>query len=151
MDRELYQKLKRSGEAFHCPEGHAMHFTETTESRLRERIGELESQLQRKAKRVEQLEGWLSDAGQKRRRETSKRKTIQRALLPAINGVIEVDEDMWLWGCACGGAAYTIFENRERAEEALRQHHEKSCDGGIDERIESIQNVASNAIAGNND
>lgn len=148
MDVALYRKLQRTGETFHCPEGHPQHFTESTEQQLRDRIEELERKAQRYKKRAERHSDTLRDLWADRREERRHRKRIQQALLPAINGVVEVDDECWLWGCACGGAARSTFETKTRAEQGLRQHRSQSCDGGVADRIEAIQAAGERVIGG---
>lgn len=148
MDVALYRKLQRTGETFHCPEGHPQHFTESTEQQLRDRIEELERKLERAKGRAESRGDAATSAWRAKRAEIKKRKRIQSALLPAINGVIEVDDDCWLWGCACGGAARSTFETKGRADQGLRQHRSQSCDGGVADRIEAIQNARGRMVGG---
>lgn len=66
--QQRYQELKQTGETFYCSNGHARHFTESENSKLKKRIERLEYELglERKSK-----EFWI---------EQEKKRCAQRDL-----------------------------------------------------------------------
>lgn len=146
MDDALYKKLQRTGETFHCPEGHAQHFTETVEDRLRKRIQKLEQ----KAKRVDELrrklerekkradhESKQSDSLLERWREQREhRKHLEALVLEHVEGIIEIAPDEYKWSCGCGGRGQKAFDTEEEARDAYEEHRRRNdCENGINGQV----------------
>lgn len=127
MDRATCDHLKRTGKPFTCPGGHKQHFTESVEQKLRTRIDELEREVERLESRAENQWDYIDDLREERDEQRDRAKLFRRALLADVDGVIQVGEDCWLWGCQCGGQARSTFESESDAEQARRQHDRQSC------------------------
>ncbi|WP_135306319.1 hypothetical protein [Haloarcula amylovorans] len=127
MDDALVQKLKRTGQTFTCPAGHEQHFTESTEQKLRERIEELEAEVERyksKYRNSRESRGTLYD---ELLAEKDRRKFAESRLLDYATGVIEVADGQYKWSCACDARGQKAFEDVEACQEALDRHQRRSC------------------------
>lgn len=124
MDAELVKKLRRTGETFTCPGGHSQHFGETTETRLRGRVEELERRLEREERRRENLEETIEQYREQYQAERGEKNAIRKTLLPEAGGVVELDGDVWSWGCECGGYAYSTFGSEREARGAYGNHRD---------------------------
>lgn len=121
MDAALNRRLKRTGDTFTCPAGHSQSYGETEESRLRERVDELEREAERA--REDHREVW-----DKLLETNDELQALRRALYKHANGVVRVSDDDWRWACDCGGHGYKAFDTEERAERALENHRTGACD-----------------------
>jgi hypothetical protein len=128
LDDELYQKLKRTGEKFHCPEGHAQHFTESTEQKLRERIDELENKVQREKDRANRYRERVDEFHDDWREEKQRRQFVEQQLLQQSDGVVEVAAEQFKWACACGGYGQKAFDEEGDARAAYRKHQRRNCE-----------------------
>ncbi len=67
MPSSLKDKYLREGGYFYCPNGHAQHYTETREMKLRHKLEQREAELERT---YERLDGALKDVTGKKREIT---------------------------------------------------------------------------------
>lgn len=139
MDRALYDKLKRSGETWCCPEGHQQHFTETTEDALREELAELQRVVEEKERRIsklKQLTDSRNDSGRHwydRAREKAERvNLLERMLLERAEGIVQVAPEGYKWSCSCGSRAQKVYDTPEEAQERYRAHARRT-DCGTEE------------------
>lgn len=147
MDRALYDKLKRTGESWCCPEGHQQHFTETTEDELREVIASLQKTVEEKERRISELESAqqrlsAAEDALDRRRDTileyrdriqeqrGRVSLLERLLLERAEGIVQVSPDGYKWSCNCGSRAQKVHDSEENARENYQQHLRRSgCEG----------------------
>lgn len=124
MDKALYDRYQKTGETFHCPAGHAQYFSESTESKLNNRIEELERKVRSRDRRIQNLLDSIDRYRSDLNTEKQRGKQLREALADnGVTGVIPGDEE-WTWVCGCGGHGYKWFDEREDAEEALMAHRE---------------------------
>lgn len=148
MDQALYHRYKQSGETWHCPAGHAQHFTESTESKLRNKVKQLQQEIKRLERNqadelkqeVERLEHRLEIAENRSRKEYQKAnqaEQLARQLYDEIipywqnnrhSGVVKLTTRHYTWICRCGGYGRSFKRNREDAERLYEMHQQQSCD-----------------------
>lgn len=132
MDRQLRDRYKRTGESFHCPAGHSMHFTETTEQKLRARIEELEDQLERTETRAERTRERQSELWQERNQLRGAVSDLLQFAAEDIvtergSGVVKLAANAHTWVCECGGRGRSLKRHEGDAERLYEQHQEQSC------------------------
>lgn len=125
MDEARVRHLKQTGDTFVCPAGHKQHFTESPESKLRERIGELERQVEREKKRAKGYKDRASDLWDMCREEKASRDRAEQALLDRSTGVVRFAEDSHKWACACGANGMKGFETADDARQAWKDHRRR--------------------------
>lgn len=141
MDEELYNKLKRTGETFYCPEGHPQHFTETTANKLRSRISDLKEKIERVQSRLDRKKEMYHDARDQYFDESERRNFVESMLLSEVVGVVEVAPEQWKWSCACGSHGQKAFDDRDDAQAAYRKHlRRQDCSDGQPEHILTAEN-----------
>lgn len=133
LDEALYRKLKRTGDTFHCPEGHGQHFKSETKE-LRERIEELENKLERAQKKAKREHGKAVDYRKKLSDERDRVRRLKDKVLDDADGVVEAVEDEWAWGCACGSRGRKPFATEEAAREAYQRHLASDAHDGSAQR-----------------
>lgn len=125
MDKALHKRLKRSGNTFTCPAGHRQHYDgDSPESKLRERIQELES-------KVESCRERRRGLGKQLAKERDRWREAEQLALSAVadsgeTGVVEPIDDRFTWACRCGGHGQKFYESREKAQHLFEQHGENT-------------------------
>jgi len=134
MDAALVDRLKRTGDPFTCPAGHQQHFTESPEKQLRERVQQLEREVDRLEDRVGHYRENAHDAWDDLREERTRRKHAESLLLSYATGVVEVAPDEYKWACECDARGQKAFDSVENARDAFEAHQDRmDCDGSADE------------------
>lgn len=129
LDRALYAKLKRTGEWFTCPDGHKQHFTESPEKQLRDRIENLEVEVDRLEGRLSEYRDTSQKRWEERNEERKRRKHVEELFLSESVGVVEIYDGEYMWACECGGSGRKHFEDPDDAWSGLRDHLERQgCD-----------------------
>lgn len=143
VDRELYEKLKRTGDTFSCPEGHEQYFTKTILDEKNEEIQALREEIAELQTRIETLEyreGRFKERSKKAwddyLEERERRRVAERVLLRNVVGIVEVGPGEYKWSCGCGNRGQKAFESAEAAREAYRDHQRRQ--GCVTEAAERV-------------
>lgn len=129
MDRALYNRYKRTGETWHCPAGHAQHFTESTEQKLRDRIDGLE-------RKVKRLKRHADNSHQAWRKEKTRRKHLEQIVFERVTGILQFGEDDYRWSCSCGGHGIKGFDTPEDARGAWQGHRDRQgCGEAVPQEV----------------
>jgi len=81
MTRDFYEARRRDGGSFHCPVGHAQHYTETTESRLRKQLDAAERSAKWKQEDLEHTRTQLKHEQWKTRAERAAKTKLKRRVI----------------------------------------------------------------------
>lgn len=128
MDRALYNRYKRTGDTWSCPNGHRQYFTESTEQPLREKISRLQT-------RIDSILNSLD----RERDEKHKHKNAKLALRDELitvkrqdnpDGVLELYDDHYVWVCECGSNGVKPFGEEREAWDAYDGHRERMHEVG---------------------
>lgn len=120
MDKALYKRYKKTGDTFYCPAGHGQHFTESTEQKLREKIKVLQD-------RVDRLDDYSNTLWEDLQAEKDQRRALEKRYLDSQHGVVEVNDEAWMWACNCGGRGSKRFESESEARRAYGSHRDEYC------------------------
>lgn len=130
MDKALHNRLKKSGDTFTCPAGHQQHFSgeEDLVQKLKNRISELEGEVERYKERYEHFRESMHNWHDKYREAEDARMEVQKRILDGRDGVVEVREEAYMWACECGNTGRAEFDTRTDARSGYQQHRENAHD-----------------------
>lgn len=75
MTREFYNRARENGTSFHCPQGHAQHYTKTEIRKLKEELDRKNFDLKRAQERGDR---WYEQNAKTERRLTATRGVVTR-------------------------------------------------------------------------
>lgn len=127
LDEQLYQKLQRTGETFHCPDGHPQHFSGSNTKKLKQRVEELESKLERAKKRADRMNDRAHSAWDQYQEQKQRRKFAESRLLDYAKGVVEVGPEQFRWSCECDSRGQKTFADVDNAKSAFKEHRRRRC------------------------
>lgn len=136
IDRQLRNKLQKTGETFTCPAGHEQHFSESPLKKKEEQIKALKSKVEGLESRLEKYKGQAMDRWDETREERKRADHLERMLLSRANGIVEVGKDAFKWSCTCGSHGRDSYETAEEARKRFKEHQRRNdCENGVTDTV----------------